>query len=369
MAHLLVHGFYNVGLSNKFLLDGDEVKKQLYKFTYKFVLDLKCAFQPPRHDRPSVDVLFLCELGSMKDSIDDVFAERARICTRGGVLPPAGYASYAACDTVKCLDAYLKQVLQWAELEHLQVDVTAPYAVIWDPSGLSVKQNRRIEDLAERNGCWAVVYDVKHKEFPHGYKVASCHSPSSRNWQNLTIPRKQVVFNELARGLGARSKARSSGVLPPAWIIGGDLNTDFGLLRKWSDEFWDSAIPSANDPHALRVRLSIPHAGKTPNKGDIAVSQGFHTHALESPPTCCSDAHQLVLVCGWLASPASAPLPIQQRRPLACSDSSNSSVRQPACSDMEKKRSARSQARRLGEEQEAPRKTRAEGAARASVRS
>ena len=46
MEHLLLHGFYNVGMTNQFVMIDNTVEKQLYTFTHKFVLDLQCVFRP-----------------------------------------------------------------------------------------------------------------------------------------------------------------------------------------------------------------------------------------------------------------------------------------------------------------------------------
>ena len=304
----------NTGLINSHLMltQNGVWNTYIYKFTRALVKDLKEIF-----GLQHADGLFLCEMGSQKsnESIDIQFQDRCNEKARGTHQTPHQFHDCAFCDDSQCLEQYLKNVLQAAQLQHLEVISLPPYAYIGNPAKVSMSTPTRFFTVpgTQRH---AVHYKVKipgaHMEFP----VICAHAPSSAAWERLTVNRKKQTLDSCLEQAGAKLGG-VHGAAPPMWMICGDLNTTLGVLQTWTSKY-----QSDKDPKEFGINIHEALSGPTNKGGDFMLSQGFSTIHVESTIGSsdlsrkhCSDNHNLVTLRGHRAQVSLALAPAPQRLP------------------------------------------------------
>ena len=287
---------YNVGLTTDFVLNRNGSNSHLYTFTKWLAEDLVRAF----HDE-GAHALFLCELGSMKEphKIDRMFSERAAL-PNSNVKP---LADITFCDRATSLDEYMHALLSYAGLGNLRLSCAGPYACIFDSDWLEMVGEPKVF------GPWpgnpnriAMAYAFAHRPTGLDVNVVCCHSPSSKNWDDL---KKGVERNTIFQNCVSRAGGTKDNRSPKRWVVCGDLNTDPGLLKRWSSVYWaNNAAPCAgDDPLALRVEVAKHH--RSTENGDCTVSQGLFLLPDQSEIRQASDAHYMVVLKGFFADPVS----------------------------------------------------------------
>ena len=227
----------NVGLTRDHLRGDNPFA---YTFTRALVHDLREIFGPQQ-----AQGLFLCELGSQKrDQVIDMhFKERCDAQAEGTYPTPTSQEDCAFCDRSYSLKEYLQQALQAAKLNHLQVLSAPPYAYIGDTQKHSVSPPERFTTVPGNTHRHGVRYNVEYLPTGDKFPVICNHSPSSGNWDKLTVQKKQTVFDCCMRqALTHPRHASTHAAQPPMWMICGDLNTTRGTLLAWK-----GAYENAND--------------------------------------------------------------------------------------------------------------------------
>jgi hypothetical protein len=163
---------YNVGLTTDHVFNSFGPNPYLYTFTNSLTRDIALAFRDE-----NVNVLFLCELGSMKEphKINELLAMRTGIAGRN-----------CPSDLSECLHDYLEKVLKNAGLGNLQISCVEPYACIWDSQRLEMTTKPKTFCPSPGNtNRIAVASTLLHKPSRLDVNVVCCHSPSSKKWDAL----------------------------------------------------------------------------------------------------------------------------------------------------------------------------------------
>ena len=184
----------NTGLTNNHIKLG---KPYAYTFTKALVQDLQEIFQ-----RKQAHGLFLCEMGSQKphDSIDREFKKRLQRQLSEGYATPSAAKAASFVDRSESLEDYLHGALIACKLEHLQVHSLPPYAYIGDPRKLSVSPPKFFKPLPDINQRRGVTFDVVMLPTGDQIKIVCNHSPSSKEWDKLTAPKKNYLPKLFAAG-------------------------------------------------------------------------------------------------------------------------------------------------------------------------
>ena len=266
-------------------------------FAYTFTRALKADLEEIFKDQHAHS-LFLCEMGSQKDSesIDMAFKRRRDAMAKNNKATPTNEEEFAIVDNSSDLKQYLEGILQASGLEHLQVRSLPPYACIWDPQWLSVSPPECFVPLDTNKERFGVKYEAQYRPTDAQFSVVCNHSPSSRNWDNLTVTKKKTIFEKCLIAAGARHGPGHVGASPPMWVLCGDLNTSLGSMLTWKKEFEYSG-------DAIGIHKAFHD--RSNKAGDYMLSQGFSTTHVESNIGCseksrkhASDSHDMVTLMG-----------------------------------------------------------------------
>ena len=181
---------YNVGLLTDHVIKEGFPAKFLSTFTKNLTTDIESAFRDQ-----NVNVLFLCELGNMKDpqKIDQVFETRYEIANREKTTPET-----CPCDRSKCLHDYLEKLLKNAGLGNLKISCVGPYACIWDSQWVGMRTEPEIFCPSPSNtNRIAVAFAFMHNPSRLDVNVVCCHSPSSKKWDKLDTGVKKTRFSKI----------------------------------------------------------------------------------------------------------------------------------------------------------------------------
>ena len=175
---------YNVGLTTDHVFNSFGPNPYLYTFTWALTRDIALAFR-----NENVNVLFLCELGSMKEphKINEMFAMRAEIAGKD-----------CPSDLSECLHDYLEKLLKNAGLGNLQISCVGPYACIWDSQRVEmITELETFRPSPSNTNRIAVASAFMHKPSRLEVNVVCCRSPTSKNWDDLNKGVKKNDFPEL----------------------------------------------------------------------------------------------------------------------------------------------------------------------------
>lgn len=118
--------------------------------------------------------------------------------------------------------------------------------------------------------------------------------------------KKKSIFEACMLEACARPKGTSPhGVLPPMWVLSGDLNTASGALLSWKSHYENDGDP---DEYHIQIHVALQHNNK---HSDIMLSQGFSAIHVESTIGCSersrkhiSDNHNMVTLRGYMLAAA-----------------------------------------------------------------
>ena len=304
----------NVGLTNNHIRT-----PYAYTFSRALVADLVEIFRDHR-----ACGLFLCEMGSQKpgQNIDDEFRRRC-----GSRKTPASQWDVAFCDHSNNLLEYLQNALHAADLEFLEIHSAPPYAYIGDPQKLRVSSPSPFAALPGSETRRAVLYDVELVRSPDQppiqFPVVCNHSPSSRNWDELSPTKKGLILQHCLDKAGAQRVNDgaqppmwiTNGEQPPMWIICGDFNTAKGPLNTYCSAYQDDNLPPE-----YRIMILQALNGNDNKDGDYMLVQGFSFRHVNSTIGISnqnrqhiSDCHNLVTLCGRALGPLKHIPPTQHR--------------------------------------------------------
>ena len=308
--------WYNVGIQNT------EVNGPNW-FTKcdRLKADIRKAFTC---DENAAQALFISEFGNMFDLIEKEIAQRQRDAVsrgRGGV-PQLAFAE----NTKELFDLILRDL----GLQHLTVYSDPPYVAIVDESCWQVEMCEKLSGICTLSSMCVQHLLLRRVESSTRARVFNAHIPSSRG----TPQRKKDIIRKMCViATDETNSAVKQRVVTAAWIIGGDLNVDVGLMS--------SECSSFVEPNVRCISKSGWPCDDEAQKADFALSQGIEIAQVKSwigthSKPCVTDVHDAVVVMGCvkgLPSPLRKPPCLWKKTGIeffAASDGGASSLSQVA---------------------------------------
>ena len=255
---------FTAGLSSQHL----EVNKDTaYAYTTRLVTLIREIFT----EQPDQGI-FICEFGQAGEAIDDAFALRRETMHTNGHNTPIDKKDIAFVDTSANLYEYLEQAVKAANVKHVKIISTPPYAYIGCTHAFNVGKPLLFPTGKGRNKRPAAQFHVTHTPSRTQFHVV-CVQPGDKDAFNdmpkahINSCKRQALYHCMEK---AGANPQWTDGENPMWLMCGNFDIKLGPLQ-----FMIKAFHRSGEQAEFQIKV---HATVDAKSGDYMLLQGFETH-------------------------------------------------------------------------------------------
>ena len=238
-----------------------------YTYTARLVTLIREIFT----EQPNQGI-FICEFGQTGEAIDDAFALRRETMHTDGHNTPIDKKDIAFVDTSANLHEYLEQAVKAANVQHVKIISTPPYAYIGCPHAFNVDEPLLFHTGKGRNSRLAARFQVTHTPSRTQFHVV-CVQPGHKDAFNkmtneqIKSCKREALYHCMEK---AGANVRWADGENPTWLMCGNFDIKLGPLQ-----FMMNAFRRPGEQAEFQIKV---HAAADAKPGDYMLLQGFEKH-------------------------------------------------------------------------------------------